>query len=69
MAMDPTLHDIVHALTAARVDAQNMAEQFPEHRTVLLRFVEESSRAQRQLITKIRPELLETDNKTRHPPV
>lgn len=57
--MEVTLHDIVYALTAARANAELMAEQFPDYRTSLLRFVEEASRAQRQLLTKIRPELLD----------
>jgi hypothetical protein len=58
VAMQVTVHNIVHALTAARVDAESMAEQYPEYRTVLLRFAEDASRAQRQLLKKIRPELL-----------
>ena len=58
--MEVTLHGIVHALTAARANAELMAQQFPEYRISLLRFAEYVSRSQRQLLTEIRPELLDT---------
>jgi hypothetical protein len=58
-AMQPTLHDIVHNLTVARAHAELIAERYPEHHAAVSRFTEETYRAQKQLVLKLRPELSE----------
>jgi hypothetical protein len=59
-AMQPTLHDIVHNLTVARAHAELIAERYPEHHAAVSRFIEETYRAQKQLVLKLRPELSES---------
>jgi hypothetical protein len=56
-AMQPTLHDIVHNLTVARAQAELLAERYPEHQAAVSRFTDETYRAQKQLVLKLRPEL------------
>lgn len=62
--MEVTVDHIVGALMKASAEAEVMAEQFPEYQSAFLRFAEDASRAQREIIRKIRPELLETSNGT-----
>lgn len=55
--MEVTVELIVNAIVKARAEAEVLAEQFPEYQTALLRFAQEASRAQHELIAKIRPDL------------
>jgi hypothetical protein len=57
--MEATLHDIVNALMVARTHAESMADHYSEYRGALLRFTQEVGRVQRDLIMKVRSELLE----------
>jgi hypothetical protein len=59
-AMQPTLHDIVQNLTVARAYAERIAERYPEHRAAVSRFTEETYRAQKQLVLKLRQKLSES---------
>jgi hypothetical protein len=55
--MEVTLERILKMITKAGAEAEMMAEQFPEYRSALLQFAQEASRAQRELIAKIQPDL------------
>jgi hypothetical protein len=55
--MEVTVEHIVTAITKARAEAEIIAEQFPEYRSAFLRFAQETSRAQRELITKVQSDL------------
>ena len=54
--MEPTLHNILKASTAAKDHAQRLVEYFPEHSSALNRFEEEVRQVQKGLILRIRPE-------------
>ena len=58
--MQPTLHDIVHNLTVARAHAELLAERYPEYHAAVSRFTEETHRAQKQLVLKLRQKLSES---------
>jgi hypothetical protein len=55
--MEPTLHNILKASTAAREHAQRLVEYFPEHSGALNRFEEKVRQGQKELIPRIRPEI------------
>ena len=55
--MEPTLHNILKASTAAREHARRMAECYPKHSSALSRFEEEVKQAQKELTLRIRPEI------------
>ncbi|HTL60351.1 MAG TPA: hypothetical protein VL261_01790 [Nitrospira sp.] len=60
--MESTVERILNAIIKAREKAAVMAEQFPEHGAALLRFAQEASRAQRELIANIQPDLAGTND-------
>lgn len=53
--MEVTVEHIISALERARAEAEIMAERFPDYQAPFLRFAAETSRVQRELVTKIRP--------------
>lgn len=58
--MDTTLHDIVNWLTIARAKAQFFAEHHSEYATALQQLERDIQQAQRNLIGRIRPDLVES---------
>jgi len=52
-----TVEHIVSAIAKARAEAEILAGEFPEYQTALLRFAQEASRAQHELIAKVQPDL------------
>jgi hypothetical protein len=60
--MEVTSHDIIKTLTNAMAHAETLGGRYPQYHDAIVRFSEGVRRAQEELIRKIRPEVIGTEN-------